>query len=83
MIIVHDNRKICSHAAECVKNLPSVFRLNTKAWIDPDAATAEKVIDTIRKCPSGALSYSIDGNEYRDFVMVHICKSTSTIKRTN
>jgi hypothetical protein len=25
-----------------------------------------KIIETIRKCPSGALSYSIDGVEYRD-----------------
>ena len=24
------------------------------------------MIDTIKKCPSGALSYSIDGVEYRD-----------------
>jgi CDGSH-type Zn-finger protein len=24
------------------------------------------VIETVRKCPSGALSYSIDGIEYRD-----------------
>jgi CDGSH-type Zn-finger protein len=25
-ITIHDNRKICSHAAECVNNLPSVFK---------------------------------------------------------
>src|SRR5215469_3833611 len=24
-ITIHDNRRICSHAAECVNNLPSVF----------------------------------------------------------
>ena len=65
-ITIHDNRRICSHAAECVNNLPSVFRLNARPWIDPDAAEIEQVINTIRKCPSGALSYSIDGVEYRD-----------------
>src|ERR671932_209882 len=66
-ITVHDNRRICSHAAECVNNLPSVFRLNARPWIDPDAAeTKEEIINTIRKCPSGALSYSIDGIEYQD-----------------
>src|SRR5918912_910463 len=65
-IIVHDNRRICSHAAECVNNLPSVFRLNARPWIDPDDANVEEIIDTIRKCPSGALSYSIDGIEHRD-----------------
>jgi CDGSH-type Zn-finger protein len=67
-ITIHDNRKICSHAAECVNNLPSVFRLNQRPWIDPDQATNNKeIIETIRKCPSGALSYSIDGIEYRDY----------------
>ena len=65
-ITIHDNRRICSHAAECVNNLPSVFRLNLRPWIDPDAAEVEEIADTIRRCPSGALSYSIDGIEYRD-----------------
>ena len=65
-ITIHDNRKICSHAAECVNNLPSVFKLNARPWINPDAAEIEEIIDTIRKCPSGALSYSLDEIEYRD-----------------
>ena len=65
-ITIHDNRKICSHAAECVNNLPSVFKLNARPWINPDGDEVEQIINTIRKCPSGALSYSIDGVEYRD-----------------
>lgn len=65
-ITIHDNRKICSHAAECVDNLPSVFKLNERPWIDPDGARIQEVINTIRKCPSGALSYSIGDTEYRD-----------------
>ena len=65
-ITIHDNRRICSHAAECVNNSPSVFKLNARPWINPDAADIEEIINTIRKCPSGALSYSIDGIEYRD-----------------
>lgn len=66
-ITIHDNRKICSHATECVNNLPSVFKLNARPWISPDGAdTKEEIINTIRKCPSGALSYSVDGIEYRD-----------------
>jgi uncharacterized Fe-S cluster protein YjdI len=65
-IIIHDNRRICSHAGECVNNLSSVFRLDAKPWIDPNSASVEEIIQTIRKCPSGALSYSIDGIEYKD-----------------
>ena len=65
-ITIHDNRKICSHAAECVNNLQSVFNPNSRPWINSGAAEMEEIINTIRKCPSGALSYSIDDVEYRD-----------------
>jgi CDGSH-type Zn-finger protein len=65
-ITIHDNRKICSHAAECVNNLPSVFKLGSRPWINADGSGLQDIINTIRKCPSGALSYSVDGIEYRD-----------------
>jgi CDGSH-type Zn-finger protein len=65
-ITIHDNRKVCSHAAECINNLSSVFRLNSRPWINPDSAGTDEIIDTIRKCPSGALSYSVNNIEYRD-----------------
>jgi CDGSH-type Zn-finger protein/uncharacterized Fe-S cluster protein YjdI len=65
-ITIHDNRRICSHAAECVNNLSSVFKFGSRPWIDPDGAKFDDIINTVRKCPSGALSYSIDGVEFRD-----------------
>jgi CDGSH-type Zn-finger protein len=65
-ITIHDNRGICSHSGNCTDNLASVFKLNTEPWIDPEGAEAEEIIKTIRKCPSGALSYSIEDVEYRD-----------------
>ncbi len=65
-ITIHDNRKICSHAAECVNNLSSVFKFDARPWIDPNGANVEDIIQTIEKCPSGALSYSIDGVENKD-----------------
>jgi uncharacterized Fe-S cluster protein YjdI len=65
-ITVHDNRRICSHAAECVNNLSSVFKLGSRPWINPDASKMNDIVDVVRRCPSGALSYSIDGVEYRD-----------------
>lgn len=67
-LTVYDNRVICSHAGECVRNLPSVFRLGERPWIAPDNATAEEVVSVVEKCPSGALSYSIDGKHQRDVV---------------
>lgn len=65
-ITMHDNRGICAHIGRCTDGLASVFRLKTEPWIDPDGANVEEIINTIRKCPSGALSYSVDGVEHRN-----------------
>ena len=63
---IHDNRGICAHAGRCTDGLPKVFRLGKEPWIDPTEATAEEIIAIVKQCPSGALSYSISGVEYRD-----------------
>ncbi len=65
-ITIHDNRGTCAHAGYCTDGLPSVFRLKQEPWINPQGAPAEEIIATIRKCPSGALSYTADGVEHRD-----------------
>ena len=65
-ITIHDNRGICAHAGYCTDHAPSVFREEGGPWIDPDGADAATIIATIEKCPSGALSYSVDGVEHRD-----------------
>jgi CDGSH-type Zn-finger protein len=58
-ITILDNRSICSHAGYCTDGLKEVFRRHDDPWIAPDAASIERVVATIRKCPSGALSYAI------------------------
>ena len=65
-VTIHDNRSICAHAGFCTDGLPSVFRMTQEPWIDPDCDTVQKIIETVESCPSGALSYSIDGVEKRD-----------------
>jgi CDGSH-type Zn-finger protein len=65
-ITIHDNRAICAHAGRCTDGLTAVFKYRTEPWIDPDGADVAAIIDTIRKCPSGALSYTLDGVEHRD-----------------
>ena len=62
-ITILDNRALCSHAGYCADGLKAVFRQHDEHWIDPDGAQVQEIIDTIRKCPSGALSYVIDGVE--------------------
>jgi CDGSH-type Zn-finger protein len=65
-ITIHDNRGICSHAGICTDGLKAVFRMRQEPWIDPDGASVEEIIKTIRQCPSGALSYSIENVERPD-----------------
>jgi CDGSH-type Zn-finger protein len=65
-ITIHDNRVLCAHVEYCVQGLPAVFDRSRTPWIDPDAASVEEIVATIERCPSGALSYSIDGVEHRD-----------------
>ena len=60
-ITIFDNRAICAHAGVCTDRLTSVFRYGEEPWIAPDGASMEEIISTIAKCPSGALSYAIDG----------------------
>lgn len=65
-IVIHDNRGICSHSSFCVDGLPAVFDRDKRPWIDPNGASVEEIIAFIEKCPSGALSYSMEGVEHRD-----------------
>ena len=64
-ITIHDNRGICAHAGLCTDGLASVFRLKEEPWIHPDAASADEIMATVQKCPSGALSYSVDDVEHQ------------------
>jgi CDGSH-type Zn-finger protein len=62
-VTIFDNRAICAHAGACTEGLKEVFREDAKPWIDPTAATVERIAAAIEKCPSGALSYAIGGVE--------------------
>jgi len=46
----------CIHSGVCVKNLPSVFRPKESPWIQMDNASKTEMIETVKKCPSGAIS---------------------------
>ena len=63
-VTVHDNRGICAHAGYCTRGLPPAF--GQEPFVDPTGASAEEIMATIKKCPSGALSYSVDGAHQQD-----------------
>ncbi len=47
----------CAHSTVCLRRLPGVFNPARTPWIDLSAADAETIMETIDRCPSGALSY--------------------------
>jgi CDGSH-type Zn-finger protein len=61
-ITIVDNTGVCCRDRSCINNLPQVF-----AEENPDAASIKEIIDTIRKCPSGALSYKVGGRHCQSF----------------
>lgn len=51
---------VCIHSTVCWKGeaaLPEVFNPFEKPWIKPLGADTQRIIDQVKKCPSGALSY--------------------------
>ena len=56
----------CIHSTLCWKGLLEVFNPREKPWIKMDGATTEKIIEQVRKCPSGALSYHLNAEATTD-----------------
>lgn len=59
-ITIHDDRSICAHAGRCTEGLASVFKYGSQPWIDPAGADVAAIVATIERCPSGALSCTLD-----------------------
>ncbi|BAO76282.1 (4Fe-4S)-binding protein [Winogradskyella sp. PG-2] len=53
----------CIHSAICAKGLPSVFQLKDRPWVKIDAAVTDEIVNTVKKCPSGALSFYMNAED--------------------
>ena len=51
---------MCMHTGICFKGLPAVFDPRRKPWIEIDEATTAEIMAQVKKCPSGALSFSVN-----------------------
>ena len=57
-VTVHWRPHACIHSANCLRALPAVFQPGTQPWIKPHAADADAVIAAVKRCPSGALTFT-------------------------
>jgi uncharacterized Fe-S cluster protein YjdI len=53
----------CIHSAICFKGLGEVFDPRKRPWITPENSTTEEIVDQVKKCPSGALSYNMNSEK--------------------
>jgi len=47
----------CIHSGICFRGLPRVFQPRVRPWIKIEAASTEAIVNQVKSCPSGALSY--------------------------
>jgi len=57
---------MCIHSTICFKGLGKVFDPQKRPWITPEGGTTEQIIDQVKKCPSGALSYYLNNEAGHD-----------------
>jgi len=51
---------VCIHSAKCFRGLPAVFDPRRRPWIDASQSDTQTIIEQVKKCPSGALSFYIN-----------------------
>ena len=54
---------LCIHSTLCFKGLPHVFNPANKPWVNMDLESVERIKNQVDNCPSGALSYVIEGGD--------------------
>lgn len=53
----------CIHSAICVKGLPNVFRPKVRPWISINEAETDLIVNQVKQCPSGALSFYMNNDK--------------------
>jgi uncharacterized Fe-S cluster protein YjdI len=52
--------EVCRHSGICARGLPGVFDPGRRPWIDMNQAETMHIIEQVKRCPSGALSYVLN-----------------------
>ena len=56
-IEVYWEPRFCIHSGNCTRRLGEVFNSQARPWIDVDAAEPDRIAETVRTCPTGALHF--------------------------
>lgn len=61
-VVVRDDRSICSHAGFCGNQVTNVWKM--VADLDQDSVVRAQAMAMVERCPSGALSYRLEGTDH-------------------
>ncbi len=70
--------ELCTHVAFCFTELPEVFDLTERPWINPNGASTERIIEQIKRCPTDALSYFYNNTKQENSKMENEIKNAET-----
>ncbi len=54
---------LCIHSGICTKGLHAVFHPQELPWITPEKATSDQIVNQVKQCPSGALTYFMNAEK--------------------
>lgn len=55
--------EMCMHSTKCFHSLPEVFNPAIRPWVQLDKSSSDKIIETVKNCPSGALSFKYNDEQ--------------------
>lgn len=59
---------MCIHTGRCLQGAPGVFNLKQRPWIQLDKDAEARIVETVNRCPSGALQWRTTDHHLDDEV---------------
>jgi uncharacterized Fe-S cluster protein YjdI len=72
--------EVCIHSTLCFKGLSEVFDPQKRPWVNVEGATTEAIVEQVKKCPSGALSYYMNKEDKEGNVEVEAERIVEVMK---
>jgi CDGSH-type Zn-finger protein len=69
-VTIYDDRGICTHAGFCANRVTNAWK--AAKMIDDDPQLREQIVAMVSRCPSGALTYTVDGRSAEPALPVQI-----------
>lgn len=70
---------VCIHSTLCWKGLIEVFNPKERPWVKINGADTNRIIEQVRKCPSGALNYFMNDQQAENLPQA-VAESANMVK---